>query len=110
MHGKTIEQNMWQWRIPEKSLREYMDKPDKTMEDYARDPIFALALYAIIMEELGYEVFSKVHKAYDSIQLPNDRYETKFDTLMEQVSLATGKNMWYYFKKWGMSVTAASLE
>ncbi len=79
------------------------------MKDYGEDPFLDLILYAVIMEELGYEVFGNVHKAYNSIKLPDESYETKFDTLVQQVSLATNKNLWYYFKNWGMPVTNKSL-
>jgi hypothetical protein len=41
------------------------------MKDYGEDPFLALVLYAVIMEELGYEIFGKVHKAYNSITLPD---------------------------------------
>ena len=66
-------------------------------------------LYAVIMEEFGYEVFGHVHKAYNRINLPNESYETKFDTLVEQVSIVVSQNFWYYFKRWGMPVTVNSL-
>jgi hypothetical protein len=39
------------------------------MKDYREDPFFALIFYAVIMKELGYEVFWNVHKAYNNITL-----------------------------------------
>ena len=75
------------------------------MKDYGADPFLALVLYAVIMEELGYEVFGQVHKAFNSITLPDQTYETKFDALVEQTSIVTSQNLWHYFKKWGMPVT-----
>jgi hypothetical protein len=54
------------------------------MTEYKQADLIAVcfALYGIIMDELGYDIFSKVHHAYNSITLPNDSYETKFDYLV----------------------------
>ena len=74
MHGTTIAQNMWVERKLEDTVKKYFEKPLRTMKDYGADPFLALVLYAVIMEELGYEVFGQVHKAYNSITLPNQTY------------------------------------
>ena len=74
MHGTTIAQNMWVERKLEDTVKKYFEKPLQTMKDYGADPFLALVLYAVIMEELGYEVFGEAHKAYSSITLHNQTY------------------------------------
>lgn len=49
---------MWKERKLEESVKKYFEKPVRTMKDYGEDPFLGLSLYATIMEELGYEVFS----------------------------------------------------
>ena len=73
------------------------------------DNFLGLTFFAILMEQLGYEIFGQLNKAYMKVNLTKNTYEGIFDTLVEQISIVAHQNLWYYFKKWGMPVTPESL-
>lgn len=93
----------------EDTVRKYFNKPNRTLKDYGQDPFLALVLFACLMEEFGYDIFSQVHKRYNNLTLPSYTNEAKVDMLVEQVSAVIGQNVWYYFKSWGLPVTNNSL-
>ena len=74
MHSITIAQNMWVERKLEDPVKKYFAKPNRTIKDYGEDPFLALVFYAVIMEELNYEVWGQVHKCFNKITLPDQNY------------------------------------
>jgi hypothetical protein len=70
-------------RKMDEPVKNYFQQQNRTMAEYRQaDLAVCLVLYGIIMDELGYETFSKVHHAFNGITLPNNSYETKFDYLV----------------------------
>jgi hypothetical protein len=90
-------------------VKKHFQKQIRGLSDFLADNFLGLAFFAILMEELGYEIYGQLHKVYNNIVLPNHSNEVIFNTLVEQLSIIVHLNLWYYFKKWGMPVTTDSL-
>ena len=62
MQNASIDYALWDGNVNDKNqtyqlLIKYFNDPNKTMKKYGDDFWVALMFYAMIMEDLGYEVF-----------------------------------------------------
>jgi hypothetical protein len=93
---------------PAARIKAYLAKPD--FAAWQADPFLALAMYAQLRMEFGWEPFRKVFADYRT--LPNDQRpkteEQKHDQWMVRMSQATGKNLGPFFQAWGIPTSQAA--
>ena len=74
MQNASIDDALWTGNTNVKqqtysSLIKYFNNTNKTMKKYGENGRVALLFYAMIMEDLGYEVFPQVQRRYKNIKL-----------------------------------------
>ena len=73
MHQVAAFDNLWvNEKIPEFNEKfdnyRYLSDKEK-MEIYNNDPHLGLVLYAVLIDEFGFEIFSTLHKNYDKLDI-----------------------------------------
>jgi hypothetical protein len=93
---------------PAARIKKYLAHPD--FAAWQADPFLALAMYAQLRMEFGWEPFKKVfadYRALPSNQRPKTE-EQKHDQWMMRMSQATGKNLGPFFQAWGIPTSDAA--
>ena len=93
---------------PAARIKKYLAAPD--FAAWQADPFLALAMYAQLRMQFGWEPFKKAFADYRA--LPNDQRpkteEQKHDQWMTRMSQATGKNLGPFFQAWGIPTSDAA--
>lgn len=55
---------------------------DKKLANYNNDPNLGLYLYAILIDQFGFEIFSTLHKNYDKLNVSPNTNQQKYDLLV----------------------------
>jgi hypothetical protein len=87
---------------PAARIKKYLAHPD--FAAWQADPFLALAMYAQLRLEFGWEPFKRVFADYRALandQRPRSE-EQKHDQWMTRMSHATGKNLAPFFQAWGI--------
>jgi hypothetical protein len=87
---------------PAARIKKYLAHPD--FAAWQTDPFLALAMYAQLRMEFGWEPFKQVFAEYRALK-PDERPKTeeqKHDQWMIRMSKATGKNLGPFFQAWGI--------
>jgi hypothetical protein len=56
-------------------VKKHFQKQSLNLSDFLEYNFLGLAFFAILMEELGYEIYGQLHKVGNKIVLPNHSYE-----------------------------------
>ena len=91
-------------------IKKYLANPD--FEKWKADPFLALAMYAQLRLQFGWEPYKKVFAEYRALpreQKPRTQ-EQKRDQWMIQMSKMVGKDLGPFFQAWGVPVTPAARE
>jgi hypothetical protein len=93
---------------PAARIRKYLAKPD--FAAWQADPFLALAMYAQMRMEFGWETYQKVFAEYRALK-PGERPKTdaeKRDQWLVRMSRATGRNLGPFFQAWGIPTSAGA--
>jgi hypothetical protein len=91
-----------------KRIAAYLAKPD--FEAWKADPFLALAMYAQLRVEFGWEPYKKVFAEYRALAA-GERLKTeieKRDQWMVRMSRAVGRNLGPFFEAWGVPTSAGA--
>jgi len=106
--GATKEESTRRAVGDQAKIKKYLAAPD--FEKWKADPFLALAMYAELRMEFGWEPFKKVIGEYRTLE-PTQRPKTeieKRDQWMTRMSKATGKNLGPFFEAWGVPTSDAA--
>ncbi len=100
--GHTKEESTSRALKDSAKIKKYLAAPN--FETWKADPFLALAMYAQMRNEFGWEPYKKVFAEYRALsadQHPKGEME-KHDQWMVRMSKATGKNLGPFFQAWGI--------
>jgi hypothetical protein len=93
---------------PAARIKKYLANPD--FKTWQSDPFLALAMYAQLRLEFGWEPFKKAIAEYRALA-PSDRPRTEYDKRdqwMTRLSRQTNRNLGPFFQTWGVPTTDAA--